>query len=346
MRAVQFTAHGGREVITYDSYPDPEPGPNEVLVELKAGALNHLDIHTRNGLPGVDLDLPHVPGSDGAGVVIGVGETVTRFEPGDRVALLAGVSCGHCEHCRHGETPLCDRYHVIGEHVQGVHAERAAIPEDNLTPVPEGVDWSTAAAAPLVFQTAWRMLMTRADIDPGDLVLVHGSTGGVGHAAVQIADHAGATVIATGGDDDRLETVIELGAAEVINYNNTSFKEAIKALTDGRGVDVVVDHIGEATWEDSLKCLVKGGTLVTCGATTGPMVTTNVNRIFWKGLSIHGSTMGTPGESEDVLDLVWSGVMQPVIRETLPMSESAEAHRIIEEREGVGKVVVIPDSQL
>lgn len=346
MRAVQFTDHGGREVITYDTYPDPEPGPFDVLVDIKAGSLNHLDIHTRNGLPGVDLELPHIPGSDGAGEVVAVGEQVSRFEPGDRVALLAGVYCGQCEHCLNGQTSLCDRYHIIGEHVQGVHAELAVIPEKNLTPVPEDVDWAIAAAAPLVFQTAWRMLITRAQIEPGDIVLVHGSTGGVGHAAVQIADHAGARVIATGGDDDKLDTVTGLGADEVINYNTTSFKEVIKSTTDGRGVDTVVDHVGEATWDDSLKCLVKGGTLVTCGATTGGRPTTNVNRVFWNQLSILGSTMATPGECEAVLNLVWEGTLEPSIRAELPMSESVEAHRLIEEREGVGKVVVVPDSEL
>lgn len=343
MRAVQYSDHGDRDVIKYDSYPDPEVGAHEVLVEIKAAALNHLDIWTRRGLPGLELELPHVPGSDGAGVVKAVGDHVDRFEAGDRVALLAGVSCGTCEFCRAGQDPLCERYYIIGEHSQGVQSDIAAIPADNLTHVPKDVSWSTAAAAPLVFMTAWRMLITRAEIEPGDSVLVHGSTGGVGHAAVQIAKHAGATVYATGGTEEKLQVVEELGVDHPINYEEASFKEVIKSATDGRGVDVVVDHIGEATWEDSIKCLVKGGTLVTCGATTGGNVGINVNRLFWNQLNILGSTMATLGGAEDVLQLVWSGDIEPVIREELPMSEAAEGHRLLEEREGVGKVVLRPD---
>lgn len=343
MQAVQFTDHGDRGVISYGDYPDPTVGPGDVLVEIKAGALNHLDVWTRRGLPGIDLDLPHVPGSDAAGVVREVGEAVTRFQPGDRVALLAGVSCGRCEFCRRGETPLCDSYHVIGEHVQGVHAELAAIPADNLAFVPEHVDWTTAAAAPLVFQTAWRMLVVRAGIEPGDSVLVHGSTGGVGHAAVQIADYAGATVYATGGTDEKLDVVADIGADVCINYEAESFKDVIRDETAGRGVDIVVDHVGEATWDDSLKCLVKGGTLVTCGATTGGMPETNVNRLFWNQLEILGSTMASFGEAERVLELVWAGEFEPVIRDELPMHEAATGHRLLEEREGVGKVVLLPE---
>lgn len=345
MHAVQFTDHGGREVIEYGAVSDPEPGAGEVLVDIKAGALNHLDLWTREGLPGMDLDMPHIPGSDGAGVVTDVGADVDRFEPGDRVALLAAVWCDNCEHCRNGDRVLCERFHVIGEHVPGVHAEAAAVPAANLTRVPEGVDWSTAAAAPLVFQTAWRMLITRAGIDPGDRVLVQGATGGVGHAAVQIAAHAGAQVFATGGTDEKLATVADLGADLVINYETESFKEVVKAETDGRGVDIVVDHVGEATWADSLKCLVRGGTLVTCGATTGGLPETNVRRLFWNQLSVLGSTMANPGPAERVLELVWAGELEPVVRAELPMSETNAAHRLLEDREGVGKVVVIPDSE-
>lgn len=346
MDAVMYRDHGDRSVIEYGSHPDPDPDPDEVLVEVYAGALNHLDIWTRRGLPGVDLALPHVPGSDGAGLVREVGEQVDRFERGDRVALLAGVSCGTCEHCRNGEEPLCPEYHIIGEHTPGVHAEYAAVPAENLVSVPEDVEWAVAASAPLAFQTAWRMLMTRTDLGPGDSVLVQGATGGVGHAAVQIADYAGATVYATGGTDEKLETVSDLGVDRVINYESESFKEIIKTETDGRGVDVVVDHVGEATWSDSLKCLVKGGTLVTCGATTGGRPELNVNRVFWDGLSIHGSTMASVGEIDDVLSLVWDGVFEPVIRERLPMSEAAEGHRLLEERDGVGKVVLVPDEKV
>ena len=346
MKAVQFTEHGGTEVIEYDEFPDPEPDRNEVLVDIKAGALNHLDVWTRRGLPGIDLDMPHIPGSDGAGEVVEIGEDVTRFEPGDHVALSAGVSCGDCEFCRHGQHSMCVDYHIIGEHVRGVHSEMAALPEDNLLMVPDGVSWETAAAAPLVFQTAWRMLISRAEVTAGDNVLVLGASGGVGHAAVQIADYAGATVYATGSSEEKLEHARELGADHAIDYEDENFAKRIRELTDGRGVDVVVDHIGAATWENSLKALAKGGCIVTCGATTGGRPETDINRIFWNQLSVIGSTMASLGEASDVMELVWDGTFEPAIREVLPMSETARAHEMLENREGFGKVVVKPDSEL
>lgn len=346
MQAVKFTGHGGTDVIEYGAYPEPEPARDEVLVDVKAGALNFVDLWARRGLPGLDLELPHVPGSDGAGVVEAVGDDVARFSPGDRVALAAGVSCGECEFCRAGEESTCVDFSIIGEHSTGVHAELAAVPEENLVPVPEGVDWSVAGSAPLVFQTAWRMLITRAAVQPGESVLVLGASGGVGHAAVQIASHAGAEVFATASTDEKLDIVRELGADHTVNYERENFADAVRELTDRRGVDVVVDHVGAATWQDSLASLAKGGRLVTCGATTGPSPETDLRRIFWNQLTVLGSTMATPGEIDDVLELVWNGTFEPYVRERLPMSEAARAHELMEGREGVGKVVVVPDSEL
>ncbi|MFB6131225.1 MAG: zinc-binding dehydrogenase [Salinigranum sp.] len=346
MKAVQFSEHGDRDVLEYGDFPDPEVGPDEVLVDVKAGALNYLDVWTRRGLPGLDLEFPHIPGSDAAGVVSEVGEEVTRFEPGDHVAVSAGVSCGKCEFCRHGEESMCVSFHLLGEHVRGVHSEFAAVPEENLVPVPEGVDWEVAGSASLVFQTAWRMLITRAELEPGESVLVLGASGGVGHAAVQIADYAGAEVIATASTDEKLDHARECGADHVVNYEEEDFAARVRELTDGRGVDVVVDHVGEATYPDSLKSLAKGGRLVTCGATTGPNPGAGLNRIFWNQLSVIGSTMATPGEVDDVLELVWDGTFEPHVREVLPMSEAARAHELLEDREGFGKVVVVPDSEL
>ena len=346
MKAVQFAEHGDRDVIEYGDFPDPEPDRGEVLVDVKAGALNHLDVWTRRGLPGIDLEMPHIPGSDGAGEVVAVGEGVTRFEPGDRVALSAGVSCGDCEYCRHGEHSLCVRFHIIGEHVRGVHSELAAIPEDNLLAVPEGVPWETAAAAPLVFQTAWRMLISQADLTPGEDVLVLGASGGVGHAAVQIADYAGANVYATGSSEAKLQHARDLGAQAAFDYTEEDFADRIREETGKRGVDVVVDHVGAATWQDSLASLAKGGRVVTCGATTGGNPETDINRIFWNQLKVIGSTMASKGEADDVMELVWDGTFEPAIREVLPMSEAARAHELLEEREGFGKVVVKPDSEL
>jgi NADPH:quinone reductase-like Zn-dependent oxidoreductase len=346
MKAVQFSEHGDRDVIEYGEFPDPEPDYGEVVVDVKAASLNHLDIWTRRGLPGIDLEMPHIPGSDMAGVVSEVGDGVTRFEEGDRVALVAGVASEDDEFSRHGDPTLAADFHIIGEHVRGVHSEFAAVPASNLVPVPEGVEWEVAGSASLVFQTAWRMLVDRADVDPGETVLVHGASGGVGHAAVQIADYAGAEVFATASTDGKLEYAAECGADHLINYEEDDFARRIYELTDKRGVDVVVDHIGEATYQDSLKSLRKGGRLVTCGATTGPNPDAGLNRIFWNQLEIIGSTMATPGQADDALELVWDGVFEPRIREVLPMSETARAHEMIENREGFGKVVVIPDSEL
>ena len=346
MKAVQFAEHGGTEVVEYGEFPDPEPAADEVLVDVKAGALNHLDVWTRRGLPGLDLEMPHIPGSDAAGEVVAVGEDVRRYEPGDRVAVSAGVSCGNCEYCRHGEPTMCVRFHIIGEHVRGVHSELAAVPEDNLVPVPEGVEWTTAAAASLVFQTAWRMLVTRGELRPGETVLVLGASGGVGHAAVQIAKDAGATVYATGSSEEKLSLARELGADEAFDYTDENFAAKIRELTGKRGVDMVVDNVGAATWRDSLTSLAKGGRVVTCGATTGGTPETDINRIFWNQLSVIGSTMGSPGETEDVLAKVWDGTYEVAIRDVLPMSEAARGHEMLENREGFGKVVVVPDSEL
>jgi NADPH:quinone reductase-like Zn-dependent oxidoreductase len=346
MKAVQFAEHGDRDVIEYGDFPDPEPDRDEVVVDVKAASLNHLDVWTRRGLPGLDLEMPHVPGSDAAGVVSEVGEGVTRFDEGDRVALIAGLADGDDEFSRKGDPTLAPDFRIIGEHTRGVHSEYAAVPASNLVPVPEGVDWEVAGSASLVFQTAWRMLVDRADVDPGESVLVHGASGGVGHAAVQIADYAGAEVFATASTDEKLDYAVECGADHPINYEENDFAREVYDATDGRGVDVVVDHVGEATYGDSLKSLRKGGRLVTCGATTGPNPDAGLNRIFWNQLKVIGSTMATPGQADEVLDLVWDGTFEPRIREVLPMSETARAHELIEDREGFGKVVVIPDSEL
>jgi len=345
MDAVQFVDHGGRGVVSYGSYPDPTVGDGEVLVDVKAGALNHLDVWSRRGIPGIDLELPHVPGSDAAGVVTATGDDVERFAVGDRVAVTGGVSCGTCEFCRDGEPTLCVDYAVLGEHRQGVHSERAAVPADALVPVPEGVGWATAAAAPLVFGTAWRMLVTRGEISPGETVLVLGASGGVGHAAVQIAAHAGCEVLATASTEAKRETARRLGADHVIDDEATDFADAVRAATDRRGVDVVVDHVGATTWKQSLRSLAHGGRLLTCGATSGATPETNVNRIFGNQLSVIGSTMAGPGEFDDVLAHVWDGTFEVLVRDTLPMSESARGHELLETREGFGKVVVVPDSE-
>ena len=343
MKAVYYEEHGDTDVLEYGEQPDPEIERDECLVEVKAGGLNHLDVWTRRGMPSPG-EFPHIPGSDAAGVVTEVGEGVSRFEAGDRVAVAPGTSCGDCEFCRDGDYSLCESYALIGEHMGGVHSELAAVPEDNLVGVPEHVDFVTAASAPLVFQTAWRMLVTRAEVDQSDKVLVLGASGGVGHAALQIAVNAGAEVWATASSEEKLDYAAELGADHLIDYEAEDFADVIYEDTDGRGVDVVVDHIGEATWGSSIKAAAKGGTIVTCGATSGPTPETNLSRVFWKQLNILGSTMGTPGEMDDVLAKVWDGTFDSRIRAVLPMSETDRAHEMLQNREGFGSVVVVPDS--
>ena len=345
MQGVFFEEHGDADVLEYGELPDPEVGRGDVLVDVKAGALNHLDVWTRKGMPSPG-EFPHIPGSDAAGVVTEIGEDVTRFEVGDHVAVAAGSFCGDCEFCRQGEESLCERYTIIGEHSTGVHSEFASLPEENLVYVPDHVDWETAAAAPLVFQTAWRMLHSRAELEAGESVLVLGASGGVGHAAVQIAAQAGATVYATGSSQAKLDAAEELGADHVVNYEEEDFAEAIDELTGGRGVDVVVDHVGGPTWQNSLASLAKGGRIVTCGATAGPKVEVNISTLFWNQYDILGSTMGSNSDIDEVLELVWDGTFEPQIREVLPMSEATQAHQLLEDREGFGKVVVVPDSEL
>ncbi|CAI50499.1 NADPH:quinone reductase [Natronomonas pharaonis DSM 2160] len=343
MKAIFYEEHGSTDVLQYDDFDDPEIGPEEVLVDIKAGGLNHLDVWTRKGMPSPE-ELPHIPGSDGAGVVSEVGERVTQFEAGDRVVVEPGLYCGECEFCRKGEESLCVDYKMLGEHVRGVHSELAAVPETNLIELPEHVDFVTAASAPLVFQTSWRMLMTRAEIQQSDSVLVLGASGGVGHACVQIAANEGCEVFATASSEEKLAHAEECGADHLINYEEEDFDEAIKELTDGRGVDVVVDHIGEATWDNSLSAAARGGTIVTCGATSGISPETNIPTVFWKQLDILGSTMGTPGEVDEVMTKVFDGTFEPHVREVLPMSEIARGHEMLESREGFGSVVVVPDS--
>ncbi|MFQ3319450.1 MAG: NADPH:quinone reductase-like Zn-dependent oxidoreductase [Natronomonas sp.] len=344
MQAIFYEEHGSADVLEYGGFPDPEIEADEVLVDIKAGGLNHLDVWTRRGMPSPE-ELPHIQGSDGAGVVSEVGERVTRFKEGDRVVVDPGRYCGQCEFCRKGEQSLCVDYKMMGEHVRGVHSELAAVPEDNLIELPEDIDFVTAASAPLVFQTAWRMLITRAEIKQSDSVLVLGASGGVGHACVQIAANEGCEVWATASSEEKLDHARDCGADHLVNYEEEDFADVIKEQTDGRGVDVVVDHIGEATWDNSLSVAARGGTVVTCGATSGVTPETNIPNVFWKQLDILGSTMGTPGEMDEVMAKVFDGTLEPYVREVLPMSEAVRAQEMLESREGFGSVVVVPDSE-
>jgi NADPH:quinone reductase-like Zn-dependent oxidoreductase len=342
MKAVRFHEHGGPEVLKYEDAPDPKIQADEVLVRVKACALNHLDIALRNGVPAWKLHLPHVVGADVAGEVADVGAQVTRFKPGDRVLLAPGVSCGRCEMCYKGLDSACREFTVRGVFVDGGYAEYAKAEERDVLPVPAALSWDEAAAVPLIFLTAWHMLMTRVQLKPGEDVLVIGAGSGVGSAAIQIAKLAGARVITTAGADWKLEKARGLGADEVINHSRQSIREEVKRLTAKRGVDVVVDHVGAAVWDDCFDSLAIYGRLVTCGMTTGAELKVNGHGLFGRQRAILGSFMGGKGELVEVLKLIGQGKLRAVIDSTFPLAEAAAGQKKMEGREFFGKILLHP----
>ena len=341
MKAVFFRQHGGNEVLEYGDWPEPAPGEGEVRVAIRAAALNRLDIFVRNGIPHVPL--PQVPGADGAGVVDLAGPGVAGFASGDRVLIQPGLSCGQCEFCRGGEQSVCVKYRILGEHVAGTFAGKVVVPARNLYPIPERLSFEEAAAFPLVYQTAWRMIVTRAAVRPGETVLVHGAGGGVAGAAIEIALLCGARVWATTSGEEKVRRVKESGAEVVLDYKASDVGKEVRARTGKRGVDVVVDCVGEATWMTSLQAAAKGGRIVTCGATSGPNPKEEIRLIFWKQLSILGSTMATDREFRALLSVVSSGRLVPRVDEVLPFSRAAEGYRRMEEGRQHGKIVFVPD---
>ncbi|HEU4384824.1 MAG TPA: zinc-binding dehydrogenase [Anaeromyxobacteraceae bacterium] len=342
MKAVTMRAHGGPEVLQLEDLPDPEAGPGQVLVRIRAVALNHLDVWVRQGWPGLVLAWPHVPGSDVAGVVEAVGAGVAGVGAGDEVVLNPGVSCGRCEMCLAGLDNGCRRYAILGEHVSGGYAERLAVPAANVLPKPENLSFDEAACLPLVFLTAWHALVSRAQLKAGETVLVQAAGSGVGSAAVQIAKLLGATVIATAGSDDKCRKALGLGADHAVNYETEDFLARAKALTGKRGVDVVFEHVGKKTWEKSILCLVSGGRLVTVGATTGWDPLTDLRHVFYRQLSVLGSTMGSKGELFQVLKFVERGKLRPVLDRVLPLAEAARAQQLLASRAQFGKIVLNP----
>ena len=340
MKAIRIHQHGGPEVLRYEEVPDPVAGPTEVLVQVRACALNHLDIFVRQGLPGIAL--PHIPGADVAGVIAKVGAQVQGLSQGQRVIVNPSLSCGHCEYCIQGQDSLCDSYRILGEQVDGGYAEYLAVPADNLHLIPESFSFEEAAAVPLVYQTAWRLLVSRAQLKAGEDILILGAGGGVASAAIQIAKLCGARVWATSSSEVKLERARELGADLLINYKASDFAKEVRRLTDKRGVDVVLDNVGEATWEQSLRSLAKNGRLVTCGATSGPRPPTDVRLVFWRQLQIFGSTMANRHEFSQVLQLVWQGKLKPVVDRSFPLGEAAAAQRALEAGEHFGKLVLVP----
>ena len=342
MKAVIFRQHGGPEVLEYTDVPEPQIRSDEVLVEVKACALNHLDIWVRGGLPGIEIPLPHILGDDVAGVVKQVGELVTWVKAGEEVMVQPGVSCGHCEACLSGNDNFCREYDIIGYRRDGGYAELVAVPGVNIVPKPAQLSWEEAAALPLVTVTAWHMLVTRGKVQPGETVLVHAAGSGVGSIAIQIAKLRGARVITTASTDEKLAHARELGADETINYTSNDWPKEVRRLTNRQGVDVVVEHTGAATWPGSIASLKSGGRLVTCGATSGYDGHTDLRQVFYRHLNILGSFMGSKAELLEAMKFVQQGKIRGVVDRVLPLSEARQAHELIENRAQFGKVVLKP----
>ena len=342
MKAVIFSQHGGPEVLKFSEAPDPQIKAGEVLIEVRACALNHLDVWVRGGLPGIKIPLPHILGDDVAGVVREVGELVTWTTAGDEVMVQPGVSCGHCLECLAGRDNMCDEYDMIGYRRDGGYAELLSVPGVNIIPKPKTLSWPEAAALPLVTLTAWHMLVTRAQVQPGEDVLVHAAGSGVGSLGIQIAKLRGARVIATASSEAKLAKARELGADDTLNYSNDDWPKEVKKFTNGRGVDVVFEHTGGATWPGSIGSLKKGGRLVTCGATSGYDARTDLRQVFYRHLTILGSMMGSKAELLAAMKFIDSGQIRAVVDRTLPLAEARQAHELMEDRAQFGKLVLTP----
>jgi len=329
VRAVRIHSDGGPEVLVLEEVADPEPKPGEVLIRLRASALNHLDVWIRKGLPSVPK--PRILGADGAGVVEALGARVDGFEPGLPVVINPGIEVGD------------GTIHVIGEHGDGTNAELIAVPATNVHPIPDGLSFAEAAAFPLVFETAYRMLVTRAHLREGEWVLLWGIGGGVSTAALAIAKALGARTIVTSSSDEKLARARGLGADATVNHASGDVKAAVKEATDGHGADVVVEHVGDATWRTSLDVAAREGRIAVCGATSGPNPPAALHRIWWKQLTILGSTMGTRADFAGAYDLVASGRARPVVDEVVPLAEIRSAHERLEAGEQLGKIVLSID---
>jgi NADPH:quinone reductase-like Zn-dependent oxidoreductase len=340
MKAVRLHQFGGPEVLKYEDVPDPQPRQDQVLVRVRACAMNHLDLWVCKGLPGVKL--PHILGSDVAGEIVDVGEYVTGLQKGQRVIVAPMVFCGHCRFCVSGVHNMCREFTVLGNGVDGGNCELIAARHDCVIPIPDSLSFEEASAVPLVGLTAWHMMVTRAQIRPGQNVLVLGANSGVGMAAIQIGKLFNARVIATAGDEHKTQRARELGADEVINHYTQKISDEVKRITNKEMCDIVVEHVGQATWGESMKSLKPGGAIVTCGATTGPKVDLDLRFLFSKQFSFLGSYMGTMGDLHEVLKHVVSGKIKGVVDSTFPLSEARAAHDRMEKSQMFGKIVLKP----
>jgi NADPH:quinone reductase-like Zn-dependent oxidoreductase len=342
VKAVVFERFGGPEVLELRERPDPEIAPDEALVRVRACGINHLDLWVRSGLRGLEIEMPHVLGNDIVGEIEAVGPAVRHLKVGDKTLILPTLSCGVCPACMDGDDNLCREYDVIGRRRNGGYAERVAVPAANCLPYPGNLSWEQAAAVPLVFLTAWHMLVGRANLRAGEDVLVIGAGSGVGSAAVQIAALLGARVIATASGAAKLERAKQLGAHQTIDHASEDLGARARQLTGGKGVDLVFEHVGGPVFERALAALARGGRLVTCGATAGNTVSLDLNLLFGRHLTLLGSWMGRRAELVEALEFVRTGRLVPVVDRVMPLAEAAQAHRLIEARENFGKIVLVP----
>jgi NADPH:quinone reductase-like Zn-dependent oxidoreductase len=340
LKAVRLHEFGGPEVLRYEDVSDPQPRQDQVLIRIKACALNHLDIWVRKGLPGVNL--PHILGSDIAGEVVAIGDYITGLHVGQRVLLAPMYFCNRCASCVAGHQNQCREFTVFGNGVDGGNCELMAVPAVNVIPIPDKMDFNQAASVPLVFLTAWHMLVGRAGIRLGQTVLVLGAGSGVGIAAIQIAKLFHARVITTAGDEQKLEKAHALGADYGINHYKQKIAQEVRKITDKEGVDIVVEHVGAATWDESMKSLKPGGTIVTCGATTGPNAAFDLRFLYARQLNFLGSYMGTMGELYEVLSHVFAARLKPVVDRTFPLQDARAAHEHMEKSQMFGKIVLNP----
>jgi len=342
MKAIRLHQHGGPDALRLDDLPDPQAGPGQAVIDVKAAGINQLDLWVRRGMPGRTIPFPRIPGADAAGVVREVGAGVTNVTPGQRVLLNPHTSCGRCDACSAGNMSMCLSYAIWGEHTDGTYAQRIAVPAHCAIPIPDALPFDVAAAAPLVFVTSWRMLLVRGRLRAGEDVLIHSVGAGVGTTCLAMAKMTGARVIATASTDEKCEKAKALGADIVLNSTREDVAKRVREITAKRGVDVVVDYIGKDTWGKSLLCLKRGGRLVTCGATTGFDPPEDLRHIFFRQLEIHGSTMGNNDDLMAALRCLFQGRLRPVIDSTFPLAAAADAHRKIEARATFGKVILTP----
>lgn len=341
MKAAFIHEHGNLDKIQIGDLDAPIISPNEVLIETKFGALNHLDIFVVRGWPGLTLNMPHVIGADGSGIVKEIGSEVTTLSVGDKITINPGISCGKCEMCLSGQQVFCKQFSILGENKWGTFAQYLKLPEISVLKIPEGFSLEKAAAAPLTFLTAWRMLITQAGIKPNEYVFIHGAGGGISSAAIQIAKYFGAKVITTTSTSRKIEMAMNLGADHVINYKEIKdYRNQVFELTNKHGIDVVIDNVGQATFPTSIRLLRPGGRLITCGVTSGPFSKINIADIFWKHLEIKGSTMANQGEFRAVMQLVLDGTLNPIIDKVYPLEKVREAEEYLSDGNQFGKILI------